>query len=323
MTVDVAAEAQALLDAKTKPRGSLGRLEELAVRIATVFGTAQPEPVRAAIVVAAADHGYAEEGVSAYPSEVTRQMLANFERGGAAICVLARELGAELVVRDVGVGAATANATRGPALPVATAQRLVEDGAALARELGARGTNVVAVGEMGIANTTAASAVLARLLDVDARAVCGAGTGLDTAGIAHKVSVVERALVANASAAEPLDVLAALGGRELAFLAGVALGAESERMLVLLDGFVVGAAALAAARMSPTCVGSMVAAHLSPEPGHELALRALGLEPLLDLRLRLGEATGAALVLPLVRAARAILVEMASFAEAGITDAGR
>jgi nicotinate-nucleotide--dimethylbenzimidazole phosphoribosyltransferase len=176
---------------------------------------------------------------------------------------------------------------------------------------------------MGIGNTTAASAVLARLLGVEAAAVCGPGTGLDAEGVAHKAAVVERALAANGDAREPLAAVAALGGFELAFLAGVALGAAERRMLVLLDGFVVGAAALAAARLEPDCVDAMVAAHRSPEPGHALALDALGLEPLLDLRLRLGEGSGGALALPLLRAARAILVEMATFADAGVTDAGR
>ena len=297
-------EAQAELDRKTKPRGSLGRLEELAVQLAGI-GVKEP---RFAIVVAAGDHGYAEEGVSAYPAEVTAQMLEVFASGSAAISVLARSVGAEVVVVDAGVGNGTANATRGPAMSLEQASAAVERGIALAQELRGR-ANVVALGDMGIGNTTAAAALLAALLDVPASAVCGRGTGLDEDGVRRKVDVVERALRANPSRA-PLHVLAGLGGFEIALLAGVAIGAAAERMAVVLDGVIVGAAAL-------------VASHLSPEPGHRLALDALGLRPLLDLGLRLGEGTGAALALPLLRAAADVLAEMATFESAGVTDAGR
>src|SRR6266540_1017108 len=250
--------ARAELDRKTKPRRSLGRLEELAVHLAGI-GVTDP---RFTIVVAAGDHGYAEEGVSAYPAEVTGQMLEVFAAGGAAVSVLARALGGRC--------------------------------------------SVVALGDMGIANTTAASALHAALLGVPASSVCGPGTGLDAEGVRHKVDVVERALAVNAPLGDdPVDLLAALGGFEIAFLAGVALGAAEQRLAVVLDGFIVAAAALVAARIEPRTVEYMIAAHLSPEPGHRLSLEALGLRPLLDLGLRLGEGSGAALALPLLRASLA------------------
>jgi nicotinate-nucleotide--dimethylbenzimidazole phosphoribosyltransferase len=315
-----AAAARAELDAKTKPRRSLGRLEELACRLAAI----RPELGRPVVVVAAADHGVAAEGVSAYPQEVTRQMLANFAGGGAAVCVLAREAGAALRVVDVGVGRPTGNIAEGPAMSRAAAESLVADGIALARELAAEGAGVVALGEMGIGNSTVASALAAALLAEDPAHVCGRGTGLDDAGVARKVDVVRRALAANAvDRDEPLAVLAALGGHEIAFLVGLALGAAAERMVVLLDGFISSTAALVAAKLAPAARDAMVASHRSPEPGHALVLAALGVEPLLDLGLRLGEGSGAVLALPLLRAAAAIRSDMATFDSAGVTDAGR
>jgi nicotinate-nucleotide--dimethylbenzimidazole phosphoribosyltransferase len=314
VTADVARHA---LDAKTKPRGSLGRLEELAVRIAAITGELDPRPLRPVIVVAASDHGVAAEGVSAYPQEVTRQMLANFTGGGAAVSVLAREAGATVDVVDVGVGRPTANIAVGPAMERGEAEGLVERGVRHALD-----GRVVALGEMGIGNSTVASALVARLLSLEPELVCGRGTGLDAEGVAHKVDVVRRALAVN-EATEPMDVLAALGGREIAFLAGIAIGAARRGQVVLLDGFISSTAALAAARLEPAAQEAMIAAHRSPEPGHALVLDALGLEPLLDLRLRLGEGSGAALALPLLQAAVAILADMATFESAGVTDAGR
>jgi nicotinate-nucleotide--dimethylbenzimidazole phosphoribosyltransferase len=334
----VRAAALAELDRKTKPRGSLGRLETLAAQIAAVRGTVALEPLRAAIVVAAADHGVVAEGVSAYPQEVTRQMLANFASGGAAISVLARSAGAELHVVDAGVveafehpairsirlGSGTANAATGPAMSRADASEAIERGADLARELAGSRTNVVALGDMGIGNTTSASALACALLGRAPSEMCGPGTGLDAAGIAHKVEVVERILATSRpTAIDPLGALAAVGGFEIGLLAGVALGAAAEGAVVVLDGFITGAAALVAARLEPALAGHLVASHRSPEPGHTAVLDALGLEPLLDLGLRLGEASGAALALPLLDAARAILVEMATFEAAGVTDTGR
>jgi nicotinate-nucleotide--dimethylbenzimidazole phosphoribosyltransferase len=283
-----------------------------------------PGPLSAAAVVAAADHGVAVEGVSAYPQEVTQQMLANFESGGAAVCVLAHEAGASLRIVDAGVGRATANIAEGPAMSRPDAERCIERGIVLARELAAEDVGIVALGEMGIANTTSAAALCAALLPAQAEAVCGRGTGLDDAGVQRKVEVVKRALAANAvDPADPLGVLAALGGFEIAVLCGVALGAAAERIVVLLDGFITGAAALVAARTAPDSVAAMVAAHVSPEPGHRLVLAELGLEPLLDLGLRLGEGSGAALALPLVQSSLAVLSDMATFTSAGVTDAGR
>ncbi len=310
------AAARRALDAKTKPRGSLGRLEELAIRIAGITGELDPRPLRPVIVVAAGDHGVAAEGVSVYPQEVTRQMLANFAGGGAAVSVLAREAGARVDVVDVGVGRPTGNIAVGPAMDRGEADALLERGIEHAAD-----AKVVALGEMGIGNTTVASALAARLLGVEPEAVCGRGTGLDDEGVARKVDVVRRALAAN-DASEPMDVLAALGGRELAFLAGVAIGASRGKAVVLLDGFISSTAALVAARLEPSAQQAMIAAHRSPEPGHALVLAALELEPLLDLKLRLGEGSGAALALPLLQAAVAILADMATFESAGVTDAG-
>jgi nicotinate-nucleotide--dimethylbenzimidazole phosphoribosyltransferase len=328
--------AQAALDAKTKPRGSLGELEALAVRVAAIRGTASPGPLRSAVVVAAGDHGYAARGVSAYPQEVTGQMLANFAAGGAAINVLARQADARLVVVDAGVlhpvehpairplrlGAGTADATEGPATTRERALAGIAAGADLAAELLGEAIGVVAVGDMGIGNTTAASALCAALLPAEPEAVCGRGTGIDEEGLARKVDVVRRALAAN-DVVDPVGALAALGGHEIAFLVGVCLGAAAEQAVVLLDGFVTGAAALVAAQLAPDAAGRMIASHRSPEPGHALVLADLGLRPLLDLGLRLGEGSGAALALPLLDASLAVLADMATFEAAGVTDAGR
>jgi nicotinate-nucleotide--dimethylbenzimidazole phosphoribosyltransferase len=321
---DARAEAARALDAKTKPRGSLGRVEEVAQRIAGIRHIATPGRLAAAVVVVAGDHGVASEGVSAYPQEVTRQMLANFESGGAAVCVLARAAGATLRVVDAGVGTPTHNIAAGPAMSRDQALRRIEEGIAVADELAREDVGVVALGEMGIGNSTAAAALCAALLGVQPESVCGRGTGIDEAGLARKVSVVERALAVNeVTSDDPLGALAALGGYELAVLCGIAVAGAANRQVVVLDGFISTAAALVAARLAPHAVDAMIAAHLSPEPGHRLALEALGLEPLLDLELRLGEGSGAALALPLLDASLAILEEMSTFQTAGVTDAGR
>jgi nicotinate-nucleotide--dimethylbenzimidazole phosphoribosyltransferase len=322
--------ARRTFDAKTKPRGSLGRLEEIGCRLAGIRGFV-PDRLEAAIVVAAADHGVAAEGVSAYPQEVTAQMVANFARGGAAINVLARAAGARLLVVDAGIavpfehervrsvriGPGTANIAAGPAMSDEQAQRALDAGRSLAAELAY--ADVVGLGEMGIGNTTSASALTAALLGVEPELVSGRGTGLDDAGIARKVETVKRALAVNAGS----DPLSSLGGFEIAFLAGVALGCIRQRTAVLLDGFITGAAALVAVGIDERAAEFMLASHRSPEPGHALILGSLGLEPVLDLGLRLGEGTGAALALPLLHASIAILREMATFDDAGVTDAGR
>jgi nicotinate-nucleotide--dimethylbenzimidazole phosphoribosyltransferase len=323
-------EAKRAYDAKTKPRGSLGRLEELGCRLAAIRGFV-PRSLEAAIVVAAADHGVARESVSAYPQEVTAQMVANFAAGGAAVNVLSRQAEARLIlvdaglavpfehsaVRSVRLGSGTASLVAGPAMTAEQARRGLEAGRELADEL--RAVDVVALGDMGIGNTTSASALTAALLGVEPALVCGRGTGLDDDGVARKVAAVQRALEANRGA----DPLAALGGFELVFLAGLALGCAANRTAVLLDGFITSAAALAAARIDAAVLDVLIASHRSPEPGHTLVLEALGLLPLLDLELRLGEGSGAALALPLLRAAVAILEEMATFDDAGVTDTGR
>jgi nicotinate-nucleotide--dimethylbenzimidazole phosphoribosyltransferase len=337
---DVALRTARLLDAKTKPPGSLGRVEDLASQLAAIRGEVLTGELGPAIVVAAADHGVAIEGVSPYPQEVTGQMLANFATGGAAVAVLAREAGARLVVVDAGVLAppvldvvrseivegvrGTGNIALGPAMSLRVAIGLIERGISLADELADDGIGVVSVGDMGIGNTTAASALCAALLPADPSIVCGPGTGLDERGVVRKVEVVRRALDANGlgkGSHDPLAALASVGGLEIAFLTGVILGAASRRVPVLLDGFVTGAAALVARAIAPDVGGSLIAATRSPEPGHLLVLERLGLEPLLDLRLRLGEGSGAALALPLVRAAVALLTDMATFEEAGVSRA--
>jgi nicotinate-nucleotide--dimethylbenzimidazole phosphoribosyltransferase len=334
---EAAGAARRELDAKTKPRGSLGELEELACRIAAARGTASPGRLEAALVLAAGDHGYARHGVSAYPQEVTGQMLAAFASGGAAIDVLARENGLRLVVVDAGIvepvphpeirqvrlGAGTADATAGPALGREEAVAGILAGAEIAGELVGEGYAIVATGDMGIGNTTAAAAVCAALLPAEPQAVCGRGTGVDDDGLCRKVEAVRSALAVNRpDPADPVGALAAVGGYELAVLAGVCVGGAAANAVILLDGFVTGAAALVAARLSPAVAGRMVASHRSPEPGHALVLADLGLRPLLDLGLRLGEGSGAALALPLVSAALALLADMATFASAGVTDAG-
>lgn len=333
----VAEAVRAALGAKTKPRGSLGRLEDLAVRIAEIRGTPAPGQLHTAVVVAAADHGVAAHSVSAYPREVTGQMLTNFAAGGAAICVLARHAGADLHVFDLGVATppvpgvrdlrvaeGTADLTVGPAMTMGQLDRCLGAGSSVAVELADQGIGIVALGEMGIGNTTSASALVAALLEADPAAVCGRGTGVDDDGLARKVAAVRSALIANrVDRRDGRRVLAALGGFEIAFLTGLAIGAAERRMVALLDGFITGAAALAAERIRPGTRSAMVAAHRSPEPGHSLVLDALGLEPLLDLGLRLGEGSGAALALPIVNASLAILEEMATFESAGVTDAGR
>jgi nicotinate-nucleotide--dimethylbenzimidazole phosphoribosyltransferase len=332
--------ARAALDAKAKPPGSLGRLEDLACTIAGIRGEARPR-LSPVIVVCAADHGIAEEGVSAYPQAVTGHMLRAFAAGQAAVCVLARQARARLLVADLGVRepvdapgvldrrirAGTANAARGPAMTRAEAERAIAAGAALADTAGcsaavaagasaardSAGGAIVALGEMGIANTTSAAAVTACLLGLDPAAVCGRGTGVDDAGLERKVAAVRRALAVNRpDPDDPLGVLAAVGGLEIAALAGLVLACAGRRTPVLVDGFITAAAALVATRLQPACHDVLIAAHRSPEPGHAAILEALQLEPLLDLGLRLGEGSGAALALPLVAAALAILDEMAT-----------
>lgn len=332
----VAARTQALLDDKTKPRRSLGRLEDLACRLAQVRGIdAPPPPLHKAIVVMAADHGVAAEGVSAYPQEVTAQMVLNFARGGAAINVLARQAGAKVVVVDMGVAspvavegvrdcriaAGTRNFTREPAMTREQATRALLDGAALADELAAGGVTLLGIGEMGIGNTTSASALTAAFTGAPVEEVTGRGTGVDDAGWKRKVAAIAAALALHEPRAnDPLGTLAALGGFEIAGLAGVVLGAAAARVPVVVDGFISSTAALVAARLEPRSAGYLIPSHRSVEVGHRLVLRALDLQPLFDLDLRLGEGTGAALAMPLCDAALEILAGMATFSSAGVSE---
>jgi nicotinate-nucleotide--dimethylbenzimidazole phosphoribosyltransferase len=329
---------QRRLDDKTKPRGSLGRLEELACQIAAIRGSLGAEPPRKAVVVMGADHGVAEESVSAYPQEVTAQMLLNFARGGAAINVLARQAGARVVVVDMGVkselpalpeirsrriAAGTRNFTREPAMSREEAIRALEAGIAVAEELAADGITLLGIGDMGIGNTTSSSALTAAFTGAPPAEVVGRGTGLDDDGLHRKTEVVRRALALHRpDPADAVGTLAQLGGFEIAGLAGVALGAIAARIPVIVDGFICGAAALTAARVAPAAAASMIASHRSVEAGHRAVLKAIGQRPLLDLDLRLGEGTGAVLAMSLVEAALAIVREMATFASAGVSDRG-
>ena len=334
----VAAAVQRALDAKTKPRGSLGRLEDLACRYAAVRREPAPPLPRKAVVVMAADHGVAEEGVSAYPQEVTAQMLLNFAGGGAAINVLARQAGAEVVVVDMGVKEAvvapqirsarvepgTCNFTRGPAMTRAQADAALCTGIEIARELADAGTMLIGIGEMGIGNTTSASAITAVLADVAPQEVTGCGTGIDATTRLRKIDVIGRGIAHNRPDPEDaMDVLSKLGGFEIAGLTGVVLGAAARRAAVVVDGFIASVAALVAARLSPDVTGYLVLSHRSVEAGHRIVLRELGHEPLLDLGMRLGEGTGSALAMQLVDAALRVLHEMATFEGAGVTDTGR
>jgi len=341
-STEIAADVQRRLDRKTKPLGSLGRLEEVACAVAGIRRTPTPELPVKAVVVMAGDHGVADEGVSAFPQAVTGQMVRNFAAGGAAINVLARQAGAQLVVVDMGVkeelpplpgvrsarvGAGTRNMAIGPAMTRAEAVRALEIGIGIAEELADDGVTLVGLGEMGIANTTAASALTAAFTGLSPAEVTGRGTGIDDATWRHKVEVIRRALEVNAAvpceALDAIDTLARLGGFEIAGLAGVVLGAASRGIPVLTDGFIATAGALAAARIAPDARGAILASHRSVEAGHRALLHALGTKPLLDLDLRLGEGTGAALAMAIVEASIRVLREMASFDDAGVSGAVR
>ena len=337
------AAASAHLDRLTKPPGSLGRLEAVAIQLAGIRGQVAPVVEHRAIVVAAADHGVTRQGVSAYPTEVTAQMVANFLAGGAAIDVLAAGLGARLTVLDVGVAgpipdrggpgvvtylerrirAGTGDLSTGPAMSRDEAWRAIGVGLDLAADLAADGVDLLGVGEMGIGNTTAASAIAAVFSGRPAAEVTGRGTGLADDALAHKIVVVDAALARHRpEPGDPIGVLAAVGGLEIGALAGLILGAAAARIPVVLDGFITASAALLAARLAPCLPARLLAGHRSVEPGHALVLEALGLRPLLDLDLRLGEGTGAALAMGLVVAAARLRDGMATFASAEVAGPG-
>ncbi len=327
-------EVQRKLDAKTKPPRSLGRLEDMACALAAIQGTATPKLRKKTIVVLAGDHGVAASGVSAYPQEVTVQMLLNFANGGAAICALARHAGADVVIADLGsrvapkhpkildrrIGAGTKDFTREPAMSPAEARRAVEAGIEISLRLADEGCTLIGLGEMGIGNTTASSAMAAAFLGLPPEQVTGRGTGVDDAGLQRKVDAVRTALERHHPVGtDGLDVLQKVGGFEIAGLAGVVLGAASRKIPVVMDGFIATAAATAAARICPAAAGSLLPSHSSVEIGHRRLLDALGAKPYFDLDMRLGEGTGAALAMSLLEASIRILEEMATFESAGVS----
>ena len=331
-TKALAARLQHRLDQLTKPRGSLGRLEGLALRIGLIQRSERPRLEAPQVVVFAADHGLAAQGVSAYPSEVTAQMVENFLAGGAAINVLARQHTLALTVVDAGVraelaprtglliakvAAGTADASQGPAMSTAQCAEAIERGRAVVHGLPG---NALLLGEMGIGNTSSAALLLARLGGFEIAECVGRGTGLDDAGLARKRAVLQRAFALHAAAQKPLAALAAFGGFEIAMMVGAALQAAEERRLIVVDGFIVGAAILVASMLAPGLLDGCVFAHCSEEAGHARLLEHLGVQPLLQLGLRLGEGSGAALAWPLITSALRLLDEMASFESAGVSD---
>jgi nicotinate-nucleotide--dimethylbenzimidazole phosphoribosyltransferase len=327
----LAQRLQHKLDNKTKPQGSLGRIEEVAHRIGLILGTDSPGLDQPQLALFAGDHGIAAHGVSAFPAEVTAQMVLNFLRGGAAASVLAAQHGLALTVVDCGVchefephprllrrkvAHGTADATVQCAMTPAECEEAIANGIEFVRQLPG---NALLIGEMGIANSSAAALLLARLAGEPLERCVGAGTGLDDAGMQRKRGVLQRVLHRHADASKPLDVLAAFGGFEIATMVGAVLQAASERRVIVVDGFITGAAVLVAQRLAPHVTQRCVFAHQSAEPGHALMLRDLGARPLLQLDLRLGEGSGAALAWPLLVSACALLQGMASFESAGVS----
>lgn len=320
----------------TKPPGSLGRLEQLSIQLAGIMGQIKPKVDEKAVIVMAGDHGVTAEGISAYPAEVTPQMVLNFLNGGAAINVLAGQVGARVVIVDMGVNASlephpdllvrkiapgTANMARGPAMTRAQAVEALQVGLAIVNELVADGVQLVGTGEMGIGNTTPSAAITAALTGASISDVVGRGTGVDDEGLSRKIGVVEKAIALNRpDPSDPLDVLAKVGGFEIAGLVGVILGAASKRVPVVMDGFITAAAALVAAQMEPAAKAYMIASHRSVEKGHQVILDELALEPLFDLDLRLGEGTGAAIAMHVIDGAARILCDMATFEDAGVSN---
>jgi nicotinate-nucleotide--dimethylbenzimidazole phosphoribosyltransferase len=327
-------EAQKRLDSLTKPQGSLGKLEELARRVAVIQGKLPPQLGRKFLFVFAADHGITEEGVSAYPKEVTAQMTYNFLRGGAAINVLARHYGVEVQVVDIGVDyefpdppglrnfkvrRGTDNFSRGAAMSKPEAVQSIETGIRLVEEIASENLFLLGAGEMGIGNTSSAAAILCALTGAAPRDVVGRGTGIDDPTWRRKVAAIERGLELNRpDPKNPLDVLTKVGGLEIGAMTGVILGAAAFHIPMVLDGFICGAAALLAQRFCPPVQDVLFASHLSSETGHKLILETLKLEPVFDLAMRLGEGTGTCLLMSLTEAAARILGGMASFESAGV-----
>ncbi len=334
------AEAMSRAEARqgnlTKPPGSLGRLEEVSVRLAGIYGADRPVIGGKAVIVAAADHGVVAQGITGYPQEVTMQMVLNFLAGGAAVSVMSRRLGVRQVIVDAGVaadlpghpelrvlkiGRGTGDISQGPAMSRHQSIQSLEGGINLAVEVADSGADLLATGDMGIGNTTPSSAITSAVTGLPAADTTGEGTGRTPDELRRKAAVVQTALETNRpDPGNGIDLLAKVGGFEIGLLAGVILGSAMMRRAVVLDGFISGAAALIARAVCPYSRDYMIASHLSAERGHRAALAALGLSPLLDLGMRLGEGTGAVICMPIVEAAAACLSDMATFAEAGVSD---
>lgn len=335
--IDEPALAEALqrrIDGKTKPLGALGQLEALMLRLGLILGSETPQLHEPQLMVFAADHGLAARGVSAYPSDVTWQMVENFLAGGAAVSVLARQHGLALTVVDAGVahdfsprtdliqaklGRGTADSSQAPAMSAEQCSEAIRQGRHILSETAG---NALLLGEMGIGNTSSAALLLARLQNLPIERCAGRGTGLDDAALTHKIEVLSGVLQHHAGATEPLQALAAMGGFEIAMMVGAVLQAALERRVIVVDGFIASSAVLVAAKLQPAVLQRCVFAHRSMESGHHLMLEALQAQPLLDLGLRLGEGSGAALAWPLLHSACRILAEMASFESAGVSERG-
>ncbi|MCR4431319.1 MAG: nicotinate-nucleotide--dimethylbenzimidazole phosphoribosyltransferase [Tepidanaerobacteraceae bacterium] len=335
MPVDRSAveKASLRLDSLTKPQGSLGVLEDIVKQLAGITGNPIPKLGKKSVIVMAGDHGVVEEGVSAFPQEVTPQMVLNFLNGGAAINVLSRHAGANIVCCDIGVATdinhpaliikkvkyGTNNMTKGPAMSREEAVRAIEAGIEVAEDEISRGADILATGEMGIGNTTPSSAILSAF-GCPVEKACGRGTGVDDEGLALKMKAISKALeVNNPDPTDPIDVLSKVGGLEIAGLAGVILTAAANRIPVVIDGFISSAAALVASKIKPASLQYMIASHVSEEPGHKIMLDMLGLYPMLHMKMRLGEGTGAVLAFHIIEAATRIQSEMATFESAGVS----
>jgi nicotinate-nucleotide--dimethylbenzimidazole phosphoribosyltransferase len=332
----IMAATQLRLDNLTKPLGSMGRLEELAKQITGITGRENPELKNKVIFTLASDHGVTEEGVSAYPKEVTAQMVYNFLGGGAGINVLARHVGAKVIVVDIGVAEdlkpdpkliikkidyGTKNMAKGPAMTREETVKAIETGIEIFNQELKNGIDILGIGEMGIGNTTAASAITACFTNRPVEEITGRGTGLNDLGLKNKIDIIKRSLSLNKpDQSDPIDVLSKVGGFEIAGLAGIILAAASKNIPVVIDGFISGAAALVAFKIEPKVKDYMIAAHKSQEVGHKIILEYIGLRPLLDLDLRLGEGTGGALGIGLADAAIKILTQMATFKNANVSE---
>ena len=331
------AAAQSRQNSLTKPHGSLGRLEELSIQIAGIKGQVKPKLEHKTIITMVADHGVTAETVSLYPQEVTRQMVLNFLKGGAAINVLAEQIGARVIVVDMGVKGGfqplpgllckmidfgTQNITQGPAMTRQQAIDTIEAGIQTVEAEMAKRVDIIGTGDMGIGNTTASSAIFAAISGKQPKKITGRGTGIGDKQLAHKIKVIERALSINKpDPKDPIDILSKVGGFEIGGLVGVMLAGAAYRIPVVIDGFISGTAALIATSLSPQARDYLIAAHVSAESGHEMLLQFLGMKPLLNLNMRLGEGTGAVLGISLAEAATRTLSQMATFAQAGVSEA--